>query len=221
MQDKNELNDIILNKGTSAKNSKKILLAVATLGIILIVVVLLMNTLSSNGTSNLPQAPQPQATLPQQPQEEPLFEDVKVVEENNQDDQSLNKIAQKLKEESTAQQEIVPEPEIKEIKVPTPTPHKKQVKKVQHKVTQAPKKVATSAKMYYIQVGSFSKSKPDQKFLNSITSKGFQYTYHEVKRTSRTITKVLVGPFNNEKNARNALRTVRSSIEPGAFLVRF
>jgi len=55
MEEKNELGDIILNKGNKEGGSKKIILAAATLGIILIVVVLLMNTLSLDNQNNLPQ----------------------------------------------------------------------------------------------------------------------------------------------------------------------
>ncbi|MDQ7067955.1 MAG: hypothetical protein Q9M40_08270 [Sulfurimonas sp.] len=97
MNDKNELNDIILNKDTNSNSNKKIVLAVATLGVILIIVVMLMNSLSSGGTDNLPQAvlPQePQREVPQA-QEEPLFEEVVVIEEETSSDADLALIAQK------------------------------------------------------------------------------------------------------------------------------
>ena len=215
MQEKNELNDIILNKGGSANNNKKIILAVATLGIILIVVVLLMNTLTSNGTDNLPQAvlpPQPKATTVTQPKEEPLFEEVEVVEEEPQGNNDLDKIAQRLKEQSKTETAVATQ------KKQTT----KKVKKVVAKKINPPvrKETTTSTKRYYIQVGSFSKYEPNKKFLKSITDKGFSYKYHKVTKNHKTLNKVLVGPFNNEKNARNALRTIRSSIEAGAFLVR-
>ena len=102
MEEKSELNDIILNKNSSSLGNKKIVLAVATLGIILILVVMLMNSLASSGNDNLPQV-----ILPPEPQkeakavtDEPLFEDVNVVQETTQDNVSLDQIAQKLKEES-------------------------------------------------------------------------------------------------------------------------
>ena len=217
MQEKNELNDIILNKGGSANNSKKIILAVATLGVILIVVVLLMNTLTSNGTDNLPQAvlpPQPKAKTVTQPKEEPLFEEVEVIEENTQNN-NLDQIAQRLKEESKSE-------EVVEKKKPTKKVLKKKVvaKKTTKKAKTVKKVKSTTTKQYYVQVGSFSKYEPNKKFLKSITDKGFTYKYHRVTKNNRALNKVLVGPFNNEKNARNALRTIRSSIEAGAFLVR-
>ena len=103
MKESNELNDIILNKGGSANNNKKIILAVATLGVILIIVVMLMNSLTSNGTDNLPQAvlpPQPKTQNINAVQEEPLFEELEVIEEDSVNNDNLDQIAKKLKEES-------------------------------------------------------------------------------------------------------------------------
>lgn len=220
MEEKNELNDIILNKGGGAGGNKKVILAVATLGVILIIVVLLMNTLTSNGTDNLPQAvlpPEPQKKQAKATEEEPLFEEVKVVQDANQNNDSLDMIAQKLKEESNRDNTSTIEKEIvKEVSKPKIT--KQETTKVAVKI--APEVKTTSSQNYYIQVGSFSKYKPNKKFLDSITNKGFKYKFHEVTQNSKTLNKVLVGPFETEKEAREALRTVRSSIEAGAFLIK-
>ncbi|HUH42097.1 MAG TPA: hypothetical protein VLZ29_03190, partial [Sulfurimonas sp.] len=92
MEEKNELNDIILNKNSSSAGNKRVILAVATLGVVLIIVVMLMGSLTSNNTSG-----QPQAILPPEPQkeiksvaDEPLFEDVPVVQETTKDNISLD-----------------------------------------------------------------------------------------------------------------------------------
>ncbi|MBU1658920.1 SPOR domain-containing protein [bacterium] len=225
MEDKNELNDIILNRGSSANNNKKIILAVATLGVILIIVVMLMNTLTSNGTDNLPQAvlpPEPTIQAVPAVQDEPLFEEVVVVEENDSNNDNLDKIAQRLKQESQAQTgtpQIQDERETQE-SLPALTQQKAVPAKVVSKAKETPKEYATSSRQYYVQVGSFSKYEPDKKFLTSITNKGFEYKYHKVANGSKTINKVLVGPFESEKEARKALKTIRSSIEPGAFLTK-
>lgn len=237
MEEKNELNDIILNKNSSSAGNKKIILAAATLGVILIVVIMLMNSLSSSGTSNLPQA-----ALPPEPQKEiiaganePLFEEVSVVQENSANQQqegvSLDKIAQKLKEEST--QTTPPAAQEKKAAAPAQEPKKAEVKKQAPKdeistQSAAPKTpvsaAATSATPtqsgHYIQVGSFEKIQPDKKFLDSITNLGYSYKFHEVKVNSKTISKVLVGPFSSQAEARKALIRVRSSVEAGAFLTK-
>ena len=214
MEEKNELNDIILNKGNSAGGNKKVILAVATLGVILIIVVMLMNTLTSNEQSNLPKPvplPTPQTISSQITQEavnEPLFEEIEVMEEIAPDTVSLDEIAQKLKEESLqeAKVEKIPEPVV--VKKVVPTPVTKTVTK---------KKVTPSTgKNYYVQVGSFSKYKPNKKFLDSITDRGYQFRYFKVN----SLTKVLVGPFVDETEARGALRHIRTNIEAGAFLTK-
>jgi len=217
-EEKNELNDIILNKGGSVSNNKKIILAVATLGIILIIVVLLMNSISSDSNDNLPQA-----VLPPDPREikkeienEPLFEEVEVIQENTTNN-NLDNIAQRLKEQSKQEATFVakkqPEPVVKPKPKPKPKPVVKHTVKKVEKVV--PKK--STSKLYYAQVGSFSKYEPNKKFLKSITDKGYGYTYKKVGN----LNKVLVGPFNDQKEARIALKVVRSSIEAGAFLVRY
>ncbi len=220
MEEKNELNDIILNKGDEASTNKKILLAVGTLGIILIVVVLLMNTLTSNGTDNLPQAvlpPEPQSRVASQMDNEPLFEDVDVIQEEAETNNNLDEIAQRLKQESMESKKTSQETQKVEKQV-------QQTKTVQATVVtqkaEAPKKQTATPKAYYVQVGSFSKYQPNKKFLKSITDKGFTYKYHKVVKNAKTLNKVLVGPFNNEKEARDALREIRSSVEAGAFLVK-
>ena len=218
MQEKNELNDIILNKGNTTNSNKKVILAVATLGVILIIVVMLMSTLTSNGTDNLPQAvlpPEPTSKTAQNI-DEPLFEEVVVVKEDVQESNNLDRIAQKLKRESQEEITNIDEPEYVEPKIT-------KVKKVEKKIAKQPaktSKVASSAIQYFIQVGSFSKYEPNKKFLKSITDLGFNYKYHKVTRNSRVLNKVLVGPFSTSKAAKDARRVLRVKVEPGAFLIK-
>ncbi|WP_324170723.1 SPOR domain-containing protein [Sulfurimonas sp.] len=212
MNEKNELNDIILNRGGSSGGNKKIVLAVATLGVILIIVVMLMSTLTPDAKENLPQPiplPTQQSHITPTQKSEPLFEEVVVVEENSKSNDSLDEIAQRLKKESLE--------DIKEtVKKPVKKITKKITKSTHKKVVNTPIKEVSSAKTYFVQVGSFSKYEPNKKFLDSILSQGYRYKFHKVKN----LTKVLVGPFYNEKEARAALRVLRSNIEAGAFLVK-
>ena len=217
MENQNELNDIILNKGGATSSNKKIILSVATLGVILVIVVMLMNSLSSNGTDNLPQAalpPEPNMKSIVKETEEPLFEDIKVLEEEVPDDNNLNEIATKLKQESREE----------EIEIITPVAETPKPKPVVKKSVVAEKKpeVKSQAKTpkYYIQVGSFSKYAPNKKFLQSIKNLGYGYIYHEVMSNSKRLNKVLVGPFNTSYQAKQARVKIRAKIEPGAFLIK-
>lgn len=237
MEEKSELNDIILNKNSSSLGNKKIVLAVATLGIILILVVMLMNSLASSGNDNLPQV-----ILPPEPQkeakavtDEPLFEDVNVIQETTQDNVSLDQIAQKLKEESVkdtskvqAQSStaaaVAEEPKKTETaKAETqkaPTAKTTTAKVAAKEPLSEPKTATASPSDHYIQVGSFSKIEPNKKFLDSITNLGYKYKFHPVTINSKVISKVLVGPFDSEAEARKALKNVRASVEAGAFLTK-
>ncbi len=224
MEEKNELNDIILNKGNSSAGSKKVILAVATLGVILIVVVMLMNTLTSKGTDNLPQAilpPDPQTKEAKAAADEPLFEEVQVVQEDKQNSDSLDKIAQKLKEESKKESsQPVAAPQETQKEAPKPVAEKTVKKEAVKPVTTTKSTASATTGTYYIQVGSFAKYEPNKKFLDSILRLGYKYKFHQVTKNDKTLNKVLVGPFPSEAEARKALRSVRTSIEPGAFLTK-
>ena len=103
MEEKNELNDIILNKGGSSAGSKKLLLAIATLTLILIIVLVIMNSLKNDEVQKAPQAIlPPEPTAPTEIINDPLFEPVEVIQEGNEsaNNQSLDQVAQKIKEES-------------------------------------------------------------------------------------------------------------------------
>jgi len=158
MEEKNELGDIILNKNSKEGGNKKIIFAAATLGVILIVVVLLMNSLNSENDNNLPQAtlpPKPATITEKEPKEEPLFEDVEVVDETAQDeDEKLEKIAQKLKEESV-QESTIEEVKQQRVKKKPKVVAVKESKKVNS--TKKPVHKKASHGRYYVQVGSFSK----------------------------------------------------------------
>lgn len=116
MEEKNELNDIILNKSGSGSNSKKLLLAIAALTLLLIIVLVVMNSLKSESDEQPPHTATP--TVPSAPTEiidDPLFEPVEVIQEggNESASQDLGQIAQKIKQESlqaTPVQENVIEP---------------------------------------------------------------------------------------------------------------
>jgi len=224
MQDKNELSDIVLNKSGASSSSKKTILAIATLGVVLIIVILLMKPSSSQDDTMIqPVPPKPQNTLvanenesnqlSQADVQEPLFEEVEVIEEPVSTEADLDKIAQKLKEESQAQVTQAQHVVKKEVKK-TPVVTKKANKHTSKK--DVTKKKAVAQGKYYIQVGSFSRYEPNKKFLNSITSLGYHYKYHKVGN----LNKVLVGPFSTRQEANKAKKILRSKVEPGAFLVK-
>jgi len=155
MEEKNELNDIILSKGGSNSNSKKLLLAIAALTLILIIVLVIMNSLKTQTNEKPPQAVVPPApTSPTEIANDPLFEPVEVIQEGSNTSaattpsapQDLGQIAQKIKQESmqnTPVQESVVQPTavIAPVQQPKAAPQS-----VSAPVTPAPAKVQTTQK---------------------------------------------------------------------------
>jgi cell division protein FtsN len=287
MEEKNELNDIILNKSGSGSNSKKLLLAIAALTLILIIVLVIMNSLKTQTEEQPPQATVPPTpSAPTEIVDDPLFEPVEVIQEggNETSGQDLGKIAQKIKQESfqnapaeqpkavapstpaaqakttapsvPAPAAAAPKAEVK----PTPAPKaepKPAVVKSAPKATEpvvntptiknvkavVPKKVVETKRTavpetktsavaapkeaekpavkasadkegtYYIQVGSFSKE-PNKALFDRLNASGLKY----ITVPNGTVTKVMVGPFQGEKAARDVLGTVRKNIEAGAYI---
>ncbi|MFZ5374571.1 MAG: SPOR domain-containing protein [Campylobacterota bacterium] len=82
------------------------------------------------------------------------------------------------------------------------------------KTAEAPKAAATGG-VYYIQVGSFTKE-PNKALFDRLNASGLKYT----TVPSGAATKVLVGPFQGEKAARDVIGTVRKNIEAGAYIVK-
>lgn len=236
MEEKNELNDIILNRNNGNAGMKKVMLAVAALAVLLIIVVVIMSSLNSGGTANLPQAIEPPKNVQVSPNidDDPLFEPM-VIEETPTQEDSLDNVAKKIKEQSQKEEDALspdfitgPDEILQEepTEVVVPAKYEKPVKEVSKKVTpkkviekpvakKVEKKIAVKGN-YYVQVGSFGRFAPDDKFLQKITSNGFTYSLHKING----MTKVLVGPYGTDKEARKDLRVIRSKIEPGAFLSR-
>lgn len=74
MEEKNGLNDIILNKSSKENSTKKILLTIATFAIILIIVVVVMNQVSGKKESSLPQVPEVSEVTVEEVVQEPELE---------------------------------------------------------------------------------------------------------------------------------------------------
>lgn len=232
MEEKNELNDIILNKSTQNGNNKKLLLAVATLSLILIIVVVIMNSLQSDSTNNLPQAVLPLEPTAQNDSlgNDPLFEPVEVIEEVNEEDKHLNEIAQKLKAESLKNSEdnaVIEEEEIVVVEAPAVVVKKPKPVVVKEPVVAKAKpkpvkelKKPVSKGIYYVQVGSFSKFKPSDSLLKKIHAQGYEYTYHKVTVNGKVINKVLIGPFTTKEKSSIERINIRRTIEPNAFLFK-
>lgn len=162
MEEKNELNDIILSKGGSNSNSKKLLLAIAALTLILIIVLVIMNSLKTQSEVQPPVAAAvpPTPTSPKEIVDDPLFEPVKVIQEGEGNattaaeapagQQDLGKIAQKIKQESMqntpAQERVVQTAPVAPAPQSVPAPQPKAVSVPASSPTTAPAPTKVTAK---------------------------------------------------------------------------
>ncbi len=77
------------------------------------------------------------------------------------------------------------------------------------------KVIKTPTQKYYVQAGSFSKM-PNGEYLLKIEALGLQY---RVRHSDNY--KVLIGAYEDKKEAREALKKVREHINEGAFITKF
>ncbi len=104
-----------------------------------------------------------------------------------------------------------PEPRVQPVKkVVVPKPVKKPVV-----VSPAPR--AVSAKIYYIQVGSFKKQ-PSSRFISVIKNNGFKHKI--TKSTADGTKKLLIGPYDDRASVNRALVQVRDRINKSAFVIK-
>ena len=236
MENRNEFSDIVLEKGDSKTlKLKRILILVAFLILVFLVALAsmkMMNKEPSKETSKLILPPEPSAQEAPVTKDDQLFKQVPIIEENPKKE-SFEEMIKTLKEKEAQKQE---EAKVKEsatqttapIKNETPKvtetkPKEENVKKEVAKPKEAPAPVSqqsTSADAgIYIQVGAVATT-PEQKVLNDIKSKGFEYRLYKTVVNGNNVTKILIGPYAKSEDAQNALVSVRASLNKNAFIYR-
>ncbi|MCK5849682.1 MAG: SPOR domain-containing protein, partial [Kiritimatiellae bacterium] len=76
----------------------------------------------------------------------------------------------------------------------------------------------TEGQYYYVQVGSFIGT-PKETLLAKIKNRGFKYRQVRYLKESQQASKVLIGPYPSKSQSITALNTVRTHINPDAFIV--
>jgi DedD protein len=235
MENRNELSDIVLEKGDSKTvKLKRLLILVAFLILIFLVALAsmkMMNKDDAKNTSKLILPPEPTTQEVPVTKDDQLFKQVPIIEENPKKE-SFEDMIKTLKEKEVQKQEEAktketlpavptkPEPlktpEVK-TKEATPPPAKEVAKPKETPSTPA---VSSSADAgIYIQVGAVA-TNPEQKVLNDIKSKGFEYRLYKTVVNGNNVTKILIGPYAKSEDAQSALVSVRASINKNAFIYR-
>lgn len=232
MENRNELSDIVLERGdTKTVKLKRILILVAFLILIFLVALAsmkMMNKEPNKDTSKLILPPEPSAQEAPVTKDEQLFKQVPIIEENPKKE-SFEDMIKTLKEKEAQKQEELKNKEASTMQVSPPVKTEapkvtetkqvvEPVKKEVHKPTV--NTVSSSADAgTYIQVGAVS-SKPDAKVLSDIKAKGFDVKLYATVINGKDITKILIGPYSKSEDAQQALPSVRDSINKNAFIYR-
>jgi len=85
--------------------------------------------------------------------------------------------------------------------------------------SEAPTHSGTAEAGIYVQVGAVATA-PEQRVLNDIKAKGFEYRLYSTVVNGNKVTKILIGPYAKSSDAESALVLIRSSINKNAFIYR-
>jgi len=238
MENRNELSDIVLEKGdTKTLKMKRILILVAFLILVFLVALASMKVANKDegkDTSKLILPPEPTQET-QIPKDDQLFKQVPIIEENPKKE-SFEDMIKTLKEKEAQKQEEAKgtEAKPKESAITSATPP---VKETLPKVKEETKKEATKTQPLlrsteisdtpsgsanagiYVQVGAVATT-PDAKQLSDIKSKGFEYKLYPTVVNGNKVTKILIGPYAKSSDAESALVLIRSSVNKNAFIYR-
>jgi len=238
MENRNELSDIVLEKGDNKTlKMKRILILVAFLILVFLVALASMKVANKDegkDTSKLILPPEPTQET-QIPKDDQLFKQVPIIEENPKKE-SFEDMIKTLKEKEAQKQEEAKgtEAKPKESATTSATPP---VKETLPKVKEETKKEATKTQPLlrsteisdtpsgsanagiYVQVGAVATT-PDAKQLSDIKSKGFEYKLYPTVVNGNKVTKILIGPYAKSSDAESALVLIRSSVNKNAFIYR-
>jgi DedD protein len=233
MENRNELSDIVLEKGDGKTlKLKRILILVAFLILVFLVALAsmkMMNKDDAKNTSKLILPPEPTTQEVPVTKDDQLFKQVPIIEENPKKE-SFEDMIKTLKEKEVQKQEeaktkeVLPAVPTKPEPIKTPevkkevTPPAKEVAKVKETPT-APTASSNADAGIYIQVGAVA-TNPEQKVLKDIKDKGFEYRLYKTVVNGNNVTKILIGPYAKSEDAQSAMVSVRASINKNAFIYR-
>jgi len=244
MENRNELSDIVLERGDNkTQKMKRILILVAFLILVFLIALAsmkLMNKDQSKDTSKLILPPEPTQET-QIPKDDQLFKQVPIIEENPKKE-NFEDMIKTLKDKEAQKQENAKAADAQSsngndtttVTQPTPAPTnnvtppvakpkaeaKKEVAKPMLKSTEvASTHTSNAAAGIYVQVGAVTTS-PRASDLSNIKAKGFEYKLYSTVVNGNKVTKILIGPYAKSSEAQEALVSIRSSINKNAFIYR-
>jgi len=230
-------NDDLLN--INPKNNKKPLIYIALGFLVFVVVVILVAIFQnlSNEKNNEILPPNPEVKQQKTTEEFkpiPVQEESSMQQEENQSslgEENTTKAATNTQNTLPIKNSHPTQEKVNNIEQQTNKQKttKKTAKNIPQNVTKSEKTVKKPTKVingkYYIQVAALLKNaKPNKKFIALLKKYGFNYTFVQtyIKKGDQKIkvTKILVGPYSNYKEAKKALNKIKKEITQNAFIYR-
>ncbi len=236
MEEKNELNDILLQSDNDSGSKNNMLLIIAALLIIFFLGVVGYKIVSdTSGSSKLPTKVstgaksdnfskidvktndnlKPEGKDPIEKQKEDDFnkklEEIRAKYQKEADQAKTEETAKENIPSLPVETKITPEPQKEAAKKPEP-------KKITPVKTVKSEKTSSKRNNYYVQIGSFTK-KPSKDILGNITKKGFNYKLRKAAKDGKKYTRLYVGPYKTKKEAEKAMAKIEKSLKvDGAFV---
>lgn len=221
MDDKRELNDILIggdDDHRSSQSKKIILLLVGIIILVTAIVVIIMTMLSGNkddeviatNKENYPKVKQ-SIDIPIDTNDDDKFE--QIVQEIKAQQQKNEVKEMPLKEESKEAE--IPKITMPEKPKPKATPPKQIAKLETPRVINRKNNGDIATSGHYLQVGAFSK-KPNQQFLDKLNM--YSYRTQEILINSKVITRYLIGPYNSKNEAQKDYENVSRDISTPVYL---
>lgn len=224
MDDKRELNDILIGgEDVKSKNTKKLILLIISIVVLIIAIAVIALNLSSSNTEEVVvdlNSTAPEANIPSNDQ----FDNVPVNDDSIQFEQIVKEI--RSRQQNAPEQSGIPIPS-------APSSSNSNVEKIQipARVPQATTKITSQPRVQvsrstassvskrnngdiaengiYLQVGAFSKT-PNKQFLDSVNK--YSYRVQEIMINSKVITRYLIGPYASRSAAQRDIDSVSRDI---------
>lgn len=262
MEEKQELEDILISEEDSKKGGQKKILLFSAAAILLFLIAIFVvfsgeeeadkaqnseGMITSQLEENTPEgtdAASPEAKEPESSKQDGKFEQMPIESKEESVDDKFEQIVQKIKkdqEQRAKEKKEVPKPEPKATASQQAQEPKQSAEttaaKEQPKAEASKQKTAaetekqksadisqdfatTVPKGYYVQVGSFSRYSPNDKFITAIKEKGYSYQLLKVGSGDTQSTKVLIGPYSSKGDVQEVIGTIKKDIAEGAFIKR-
>ena len=219
MDDKRELNDILIGgEDVKSKNTKKLILLIIAIVVLIIAIAAIALNLSS--------APQEEIVITENTQSEipsSEFNNVPVNDDSVQFEQIVKEI--RSRQQNTPEQSSPPIPsapissnnEVEKMQMPERQPSStRTTSRPRVQVTQPSATSMSRAKNgdiaengIYLQVGAFSKT-PNRQFLDNVNK--YSYRVQEIIINSKVITRYLIGPYASRSAAQRDVNAVTRDI---------